>query len=59
MDCSDAAVTPECDPPPGDSVVATEEAGSSVSVHPLSRVMCHLFLSVSGKVTHTGLGDDV
>ena len=59
MDCSDAAVTAECDPPPGEGVVATEEAGGSVSVHSLSRVMCHPFLSVSGKVTHTGLGPDV
>ena len=59
IDSSDEVVTTECNPPPGDSVIATDEASGAVSIHPLGRVMSKPFLSVFGKVTHTGQVDDV
>ncbi len=59
IDSFDVVFTAECNLPPGDSVVATEEAGGAVSVHSHSRVMHPWFRSTFGKVAHTGLVDDV
>ena len=55
----DVVYTAECHSPPGGSVVATDEASGAVSVHSFTRVMYFPFLSVTGKVAHTGLGDYV